>query len=121
MTDVATLVSEGEFCEGSVYSETGKVAGMKSTTEWTVTHFDPPAEQTHVGEDSSMHVELTWTLAEIDSGTRASHVVEFKMMPVFRPLGVLQAPFGEEGSHRRELAVEFVGAAAAASDDRERQ
>ena len=89
MTDVAVLATEGEFGEGSVYSETGKVAGIKSTTEWTVIRFDPPAEQTHVGEGSSMRIELTWTLAEIDSGTRASHVVDFKMMPRLRPLGVV--------------------------------
>jgi ribosome-associated toxin RatA of RatAB toxin-antitoxin module len=89
MTDVATMITEGEFGEGSVYSETGKVAGMKSTTEWTVTRFAPPSEQTHIGKDSSIHIDLMWTLAEIESGTRASHVVEFKMMPGFRPLGVL--------------------------------
>lgn len=89
MTDVATLVSEGDFGEGSVYSETGKVAGMNSTIEWTVTHFDPPAVQTHVGEDSSMRVELTWTLTETETGTNAAHVAEFTMMPSFRPLGVV--------------------------------
>ena len=89
MTDTATMITEGELGEGSKYSETGKVAGMKSTTEWTITHFNPPAEQTHVGEDGSIHIDLTWTLTEIDSGTRASHVLEFKMMPAFRPLGAL--------------------------------
>ena len=90
MADEAVLVSEGDFGEGSVYSETGKVAGMKSTSEWTVTHFDPPAVQTHVGGESSMHGELTWTLDEIDAGTtRASLVVKFTMMPKFRPLGVV--------------------------------
>jgi len=41
ITDEAHLVSAGPFGEGSVSSESGKVAGMKYQTEWTVTHFDP--------------------------------------------------------------------------------
>jgi len=90
ITDVATLVSEGEFGDGSVYTESGKIAGMKSESEWTVTRFAPPSEQIHVGKESSMEAELTWTLDEIDVGTtRATQVLDFKMMPGFRPLGVL--------------------------------
>ena len=90
IAEEVVLVSEGDFGEGSVYAETGRIAGMKSTSEWTVSRFDPPAVQTHVGGDTSMHGELTWTLDEIDAGsTRATQVVEFKVMPKFRPLGVV--------------------------------
>ncbi len=90
MADETVLISEGSFGEGSVYSETGKVALMKSTSEWTVSRFDPPVIQTHVGGDRSMRGELTWTLDEIAPGTtRASLVAEFTMMPKFRPLGVV--------------------------------
>ena len=90
ITDEAHMVSDGEFGKGSVYSESGKVAGMKYTSEWTVTHFDPISKQVHFGVESSMHIELTWTLAEIDAeNTRAFQVVDVKMMPKFRPLGVL--------------------------------
>ncbi len=95
ITESVAMVSDGDFGEGSVYSESGKVAGMKSTSEWTVTRFDPIAEQVHVGEESTMHIELTWTLAEIDSeNTRATQVVDLTMMPKFRPLGIaLEALF----------------------------
>jgi hypothetical protein len=90
ITDEAQLVSDGAFGEGSVYSESGKVAGMKYQTEWTVTHFDPISKQVHFGVESSMQLELTWTLAEIDAqNTRATQVVNVTMMPRFRPLGVL--------------------------------
>ena len=37
ITDEVRLVSNSEFGEGSVYTESGKVAGMKSNSEWTVT------------------------------------------------------------------------------------
>ncbi len=90
ITDEAVMVSDGEFGEGSKYSESGKIAGMKYNTAWTVTQFDPISKQVHIGEESTMHIELTWTLAEIDAGnTRASQVVDVTMMPRFRPLGVL--------------------------------
>jgi len=90
ITDEAHIVSDGEFGKGSVYSESGKVAGMKYKTEWTVTHFEPISKQVHFGVESSMHIELTWTLAEIDDeNTRATQVVNVTMMPKFRPLGIL--------------------------------
>jgi len=90
ITDEAHIVSDGPFGEGSVYLESGKVAGMKYKTEWTVTHFDPISVQVHVGVESSMELELTWTLDEIDAeNTRAIQVVNVTMMPKFRPLGVL--------------------------------
>ena len=90
ITDEAHIVSDGPFGKGSVYLESGKVAGMKYESEWTVTHFDPISVQVHVGVESSMELELTWTLAEIDAeNTRATQVVNVTMMPKFRPLGVL--------------------------------
>ncbi|GMQ97710.1 MAG: hypothetical protein BMS9Abin17_0210 [Acidimicrobiia bacterium] len=90
LSDETHMISEGEFGEGSVYSESGKVAGMKYESEWTVTRFEPISKQVHFGVESSMHLELTWTLTEIDAeNTRATQVVDVTMMPSFRPLGVL--------------------------------
>lgn len=90
VTVEAVLVSEGEFGKGSMYSESGKVAGMKYNAEWTVTHFDPISKQVHFGEESTMHMELTWILEEIDAhNTKATQIFDVKMMPKFRPLGVL--------------------------------
>lgn len=89
-TDEAVMVSDGKLGEGSVYSETGKIAGMKYNSEWTVTEFDPVSRQVHVGVESSMRIEVTWDLVEIDAeNTKAFQVVELTMMPKFRPLGVL--------------------------------
>jgi len=106
ITDEAHMVSDGEFGKGSVYSESGKVAGMKYTSEWTVTHFDPISKQVHFGVESSMHIELTWTLAEIDAeNTRATQVVNVKMMPKFRPLGVLIEKLFVTRKMTKELAT----------------
>ena len=89
IAEEAVVVSEGDFGKGSVYSETGRIAGMRSTSEWTVSRFDSPAVQTHVGGDSSMYGELTWTLHELGAGvTRVTQNAEFKVLPKFRPLGV---------------------------------
>ena len=89
-TDEAIMVSDGELCKGSVYSETGKIAGMKYNSEWTVTEFDPVSRQVHVGVESSMRIEVTWDLVESDAeNTKAFQVVELTMMPKFRPLGIL--------------------------------
>lgn len=90
IAEEAHVVSQGDFGEGSVYSETGRIAGMKSTGEWTISQFDPPEVQTHVGGDSSMYGELTWTLAELGAGeTRVTQNVAFKALPKLRPVGAL--------------------------------
>jgi hypothetical protein len=90
ITENAHTVSDGDFGKGSVYSESGKAAGMKYNSEGTVTHFDPISWQVHFGVESSMHIVVEWTLAEIDAeNTRATQVVNVTMMPNFRPLGVL--------------------------------
>jgi len=90
VTEEAVPTSDGEFGMGSTYTESGKVAGMKYNAEWTVTHFDRISKQVHIGEESSMHIELTWTLEELDArNTRATQVVDVNMMPKFRPLGIL--------------------------------
>ena len=86
------LVSDGELGVGSVYTETDWLNGNKSTTEWTITSFDPPSRQTHVGRERNMDLELTWTLVEIGPGsTRAEYAMDFQVRPrvvgaVFEPL-----------------------------------
>jgi carbon monoxide dehydrogenase subunit G len=93
IAEEAHMVTHGDVGEGSVYSETGRIAGMKSTGEWTISRFDPPAVQTHVGGDSSMAGELTWTLTELGPEmTEVSQQVEFTAFPQFRPVGMLLEP-----------------------------
>jgi carbon monoxide dehydrogenase subunit G len=90
IAEEAHMVTPGAVVEGSVYSETGRIAGMKSTGEWTISHFDPPEQQTHVGGDSSMSGELTWTLTELGPElTEVGQHVEFTAVPQFRPVGAL--------------------------------
>jgi hypothetical protein len=90
IAEEAHMVTPGDVGEGSVYSETGRIAGVKSTGEWTISRFDSPEAQTHVGGDSSMSGELTWTLEELSpESTMVSQKVEFTAFPKLRPIGVV--------------------------------
>jgi len=86
----ATLVSEGELGEGTIYREISGPGFMKSASEWTISTFDPPHELVHTQNGTSMTAKGTWILEEIDSGsTRVTQTLDFEMMPRFRPLGRL--------------------------------
>lgn len=99
----ATVVTEGEVREGTVYRERSGPGFMKSESEWTITRFDPPRELVHTSQESSMAAEATWTLEEVDSqSTRVSQALDFEMMPRFRPLGrLLEAVFATRSMQKQ--------------------
>ena len=90
------LASSAPIGPGTVYHETSGPGFMKSTSQWTITEFDPPSRIVHEGKEPSMHSQFTWTLEEVGpTATRLSQVGEFVMMPGLRALGrVLEALVG---------------------------
>lgn len=85
-----SVVSAGPTSSGTVYRETSGPGFMKSSSEWTITEFDPPSRLVHEGREPAMHSRFTWTLEEITpASTRLSQIGDFVMMPGFRPLGWL--------------------------------
>lgn len=89
VSDVS-VVTVGPVGPGTVYRETSGPRFMKSSSEWTITEFEPPRRLVHEGREPTMESRFTWTLEEISpASTRLSQTGEFVMMPRFRPLGWL--------------------------------
>ena len=81
--------SEGPMREGWVYHERAKPGPVETTSEWTITRFEPPTVQVHEGRMPEMDAVLTIELTPHDGGTRWEHSMRFRMLPGFRPLGWL--------------------------------
>ena len=83
-----SVVSAGPTTKGTIYRETSGPRFLKSSSEWTITEFDPPRRLVHEGREPAMHSRFTWTLEEITpASTRLSQLGDFRMMPRLRPLG----------------------------------
>ncbi|MBA2633954.1 MAG: SRPBCC family protein [Chloroflexi bacterium] len=84
------VVSSGPVTKGTVYRETSGPRRMKSSSEWTITEFEPPSRLVHVGREPTMHSRFLWTLAQLTPhSTRLTQTGDFLMMPSVRPLGWL--------------------------------
>lgn len=89
VSDVS-VASVGPVGRGTVYRETSGPRFLKSSSEWTITEFEPPSRLVHEGREPTMESRFTWTLEQLTpSSTRLSQVGDFVMMPRFRPLGWL--------------------------------
>ena len=88
-TDEMLYVSEGEVGVGTVYRERGGVGPFKSVSEWRITEFDPPHRQVHVGDLGVMKMAFALELEPTGRGTLMRQTGDFRMMPFFRPLGLL--------------------------------
>lgn len=89
VTEELISVSEEPVKEGTTYREFTQVGPSKSETEWTITEFDEPSIQVHETHETDMEAELTMRVEPSGDGTRLSHITEYRLMPGFRPLGIL--------------------------------
>ncbi|MFQ5860656.1 MAG: SRPBCC family protein [Dehalococcoidia bacterium] len=88
-TDEVTSVSEGEFGQGTVYYERGGVEPFKGSSQWTVTQFDPPRHQVHVGKQGPLTIHLDFRLEPSGEGTRYRQDTETRFFPLLWPLAAL--------------------------------
>lgn len=85
-----SVVSAGPVGRGTVYRETSGPRFMRSSSEWTITEFEPPSRLVHEGREPTMESRFVWTLEQLTpTSTRLSQTGDFLMMPRFRPLGWL--------------------------------
>ena len=87
--DELISVSDGPVGLGTVYRERGGVGPIKSVSEWSITEFEPPHRQVHIGDLGIMKPVLTMTLEPTSGGVIFRQDMEFQAMPFFRPLGIL--------------------------------
>lgn len=72
MTDRVFDTSAGSLRAGYVYHEHGGVPPFKSTSEWTVTVYDPHRRQVHVGDDGMVKTTIELIVEPQGQGTRLS-------------------------------------------------
>lgn len=85
-TDRMLSVPDDEFGVGSVYREYGGVPPFKAESTWHVRVFEPMRRQVHVGDDSSMMLDLTIELDPVETGTRLTQRLELKPRWYLRPV-----------------------------------
>ncbi|MDA1348312.1 MAG: SRPBCC family protein [Chloroflexi bacterium] len=88
-TDDVISVSEGEFGKGTVYHEQGGVEPFKGRSEWTVTEFDPPHHQVHIGRQGPLTIHLDFRLEPSEQGTRYTQVTESRFPLPLRPIAAV--------------------------------
>lgn len=91
-TDRMVDVPAGEMRSGYVYKEYGGIPPFKANSTWTVTEFDPPRRQVHIGDDGSMRFHLDNILEPRDGGTLFTQKLRMSPRPWIAPVAYLTWP-----------------------------
>jgi carbon monoxide dehydrogenase subunit G len=113
-TDEVTR-TDGPATPGSTYDEVNPVLGpWKARTHWTVTEFEPPRRQVHLGQGLPLTSEFEIVLELAPTGSGACELtITLRGKPGAGPLGAVFATFmkGKVETDGRKSAENFAALA----------